>query len=476
MPLVDLNALNSAVGDINLYNGLDALATSEILTNLIELEPQSGPIYRFERALQAPAMEMMLRGFKIDRNAHERQILRLEAELKRLDDIIQQIARAIWGKPLNPNSRDQLMDFFYNHIGIEPIITSVKGQAKRQMNHDVLERIGNYFNARLIVNAILAYRDRAKSLSVLTSDIDSDWRIRTSYNIAKTTTGRFSSSKSLLGTGLNQQNITESLRHIFIADEGKVLCGIDLEQAESREVGWLCWILFGDDKYLNACEAGDLHTTVSRMIWPELGWTSDTKQDRKIAERPYYRHMSYRDLSKRAGHGSNYRLAPRSMATHLKIPVKMAVDFQDRYFSAFKGIHKYHHWIAAELQRKQRLTTVFGRTRDFFGRPKDDDVIRSAIAFMPQSATADRLNLAMLRIWRYMPEVQLLSQLHDAVYFQFDENLDHNLIINKALNLINIPLTYNNRTFTVPGEAKIGRNWGNYHPEKNPNGLRKVKL
>src|SRR5574337_920692 len=112
--------------------------------------------------------------------------------------------------------------------------------------------------ARPIVAAILARRDLAKQLQVLKTEIDPDWHLRTSYNIGGTTTTRFSSSKTPEGTGNNLQNITESLRHICIAEKGYKLYGIDLEQAESREVGLICGLLFGDWRYLDACEAGDL--------------------------------------------------------------------------------------------------------------------------------------------------------------------------------------------------------------------------
>jgi len=165
------------------------------------------------------------------------------------------------------------------------------------------------------------------------------------------------------------------------------------------------------------------------------------------------------------------------MARHLKVPTKVMEDFQSRYFEAFPCIPRWHRWVAERLQRDGVLVTPFGRRRQFFGRSNDDATLRKAIAFSPQSSTGDRLNLGLWRIWHYMPEVQLLAQVHDAVYFQYREGDDEQAIISRALWLIsNVPLSAGGRTFLVPGEAKIGWNWGSFdpkRPEKNPDGLAK---
>lgn len=54
-------------------------------------------------------------------------------------------------------------------------------------------------------------------------------------------------------------------------------------------------------------ESGDLHTANARRIWArELPWTGDILQDRRIADRPFYRDFSYRDMAKRGSHLSNF--------------------------------------------------------------------------------------------------------------------------------------------------------------------------
>lgn len=476
MPIIDTSTLQPGIvlpENEQIYNGLDCCITIEVLDALHDLAvPQ---VYNFTRALQAPVLDMMQRGFLVDSYERQKGIETLTAEIERLTALLNRFAYAVWDKPLKANSPKMLQDFFYGHMKIPEIWTSKKGERKLSLDREALEKLDNYFHARPFVATILALRDAVKQLSVLRTEIDFDGRMRTSYNVAGTETGRFSSSTNAFGTGTNLQNITSSLRKMFIADPGYKICGIDLEQAESREVGWLSGTICGDWSYLDACYSGDLHTLVARTAWPELDWPGDPKGDRRVADSPFYRHLTYRDMAKKLGHGSNYRGQPFTMARHAKLPVAVTEQFQRRYFERFPGIPKWHRWVAQQLQTTHRLVTPFGRERTFFGRANDDSTLREAIAFSPQSATADRLNLVLWRVWHYMPHIQLLAQVHDALYFQYPEHLDEVEIITQALSLFEIELESDGHKLIVPGEAKVGWNWGNHDSSSNPDGLAKWK-
>lgn len=456
-----------------IYNGLDCMVTAEVFQKVKAQHNRLSVIYDFERALQAPALEMMLRGFRVDDYERRKAVKDLKSTIYRLDAMLKRYADAVWGKGLNPRSTSQLQDFFYNALHLPEQWISQKGVRKLSMNRETLEKLEVYFHAMPIISCIMAIRDATKQLEVLEKKVDRDGRMRTSYNIAGTETGRWSSSSSAEGTGGNLQNIPPKLRRVFIADAGYKLCGIDLEQAESREIGWRCGVLFDDWSYLDACERGDLHTTTAKLVWPGLGWTGQSGPDRRIAERPFYREFSYRDMAKRGGHGTNYYGTPWTMARHLKVPVRIMEKFQRDYFSAYPCIPKFHQWVAQELQTHQTLSTPFGRERHFFGRPNDDATLREAIAYCGQSPTGDRMNLGLWRIWKHMgKEVQLLAQVHDAVYFQYKETADESAIVRQALNLIQVFLSHRTRSFTIPGEAKTGWNWG-IHSTANPDGLKK---
>lgn len=450
----------------NLYCGLDSCVTREVFGEIHpQLDANSANIYSFERALQAPYLEIMRRGFAVDATARAHAAEGLSVRLTALQQQLNEYAIAVWSRPLNPQSHKQLLSFFYDSMKLPVKLISIKGIRKASMNREVLEKHEEYLYARPIISTILRFREIKKQLEVFETEIDSDGRFRTSYNIAGTETGRPSSSENAFGTGGNAQNIAPNLRYVFVADSGWKLCVIDLEQVEARDVGFFEGCLFGDWSFLDACEGGDLHSSNARLIWPELPWTGENRRDREIADRQFYRDFSYRDMAKRGSHLSNYSGTAWTASRALKVPLPIMEEFQARYCRgldcAYPAHARWWNWTATQLQTTHQLVTPFGRQRLFFGRPGDDTTLREAIAYLPQSTTADRMNLGLWRVWRHMPSIQLLAQTYDSITFQYPESSSEDSIISQALDLIKVNLTApNGRNYVVPGEAKIGWNWG----------------
>ena len=498
----------SQIENDQIYCGLDSCLTLEIHEALERIfgDREMG-IYNFERAVQAPYLEIMLRGFLVDHMERHLAAADLRKSIAELRDLLDRFARAIWDKPLNPNSPQQLKAFLYGAMHLPEVWLNFKGERKVSTNREALEKCSAYIHALPVVNTILAIRDLKKQLNTFETEIDSDGRFRASYNVAGTESGRPSSSENAYGTGGNAQNIAAPLRYVFTADPGWKLCVIDLEQVEARDVGFFCGCLFDDWSFLDACEGGDLHTSNAMLIWPERPWPKgDKKACRELAEQPFYRDFSFRDMAKRGSHLSNYSGTAFTASRALKVPLPIMEEFQARYCRgrpasgltpaispAYPCIPRWWGWTAEQLQTKQFITTPFGRKRHFFGRPDDDATLREAIAFLPQSTTADRMNLGLWRVWKYMPEVQLLAQTYDSITFQFrDVPGEEERVIRKALKLIEVELRApNGRKYVVPGEAKTGWNWGPEVteddiararksdakvPRLNPEGLRKWKL
>jgi len=71
------------------------------------------------------------------------------------------------------------------------------------------------------------------------------------------------------------------------------------------------------------------------------------------------------------------------------------------------------------------------------------------------------MNLGLWRAWKYERRIELLAQTYDSITFQYPEHLDEAEIIGRVLELIKVELVApNGRKYTVPGEAKVGWNWG----------------
>lgn len=454
------------------YCGLDTCLTIEIFDAISpQLDNITNSTYRFSMDLMGPCLEMNMRGVLIDPIARDKAVELYKKDLQHVTGNLNTILIDGLGLQLNWNSHQQLKHLFYEVMGLPPIKKrNSKGEWAPTVDRDALEKLAeSYFVAKPIISHILVAKDIAKKISVLTTEIDEDGRIRTSFNIGGTDTGRLSSSLSDFGTGTNLQNVEERLRRVFIADPGYKFTYIDLEQAESRAVGAIIWNEFHDGTYLDACESSDLHTYVARLAFPELAWTGDLKKDKLIAEQPFYRQHSYRHMAKVLGHGSNYSGQPGTMEKHTKISRDVIKGFQTRYFTAFPFILKWHEKVEQTIRHEGKMTNLMGRKRHFFGRRNDPTTHRAAIAYDPQGSVANILNTGMLRLWRARLS-QLLLQVHDAVLTQHLEG-DEDNVVPKECELLKIPIELSyGRTLVIPSEALVGWNWAKA-TQDNPNGL-----
>lgn len=506
--------------------------------------PHARTAYSFVRAMQGPAMDMMRRGVAINARVRQDETTRYELKRDKAQALLDRLADAVWGpeeyvevikdrelftpigkrgqplaprwrtirtelprvrpRGLNAGSGKQCLAFF--NIALQrPVEYEIrktingrertptandkalrKWQEQRFKGPGIPARDTNFYPvqmARPFVNLILTIRDMDKNLQVLKTPLEPNARISCSYNVAGTENWRWSSSANAFGRGTNLQNITPSMRRMFCADNGYWFCSTDLEQAESYVVAGLVWQVTGDDGYWKAILSGDLHTAVCRMAWPEMGWNGDKDHDRAIADGMYPDlGMSYRDVAKRIGHGSNYNGSAWGIAAAVGIPVHVVEDFQRRYFKAFPALRDWHKWVKQQLLEHQYLDTPLGTRRWFFGRPDTDDVLREAIACVPQGTVAKLLNLVMWKCWaRSLPgdpfdvrnplPIELLLQNHDAFAFQTKTTNDLPSILHEVnaefLN-ISIPLIRGDeqRTMNIPGEFVTGFNWA--YKDKDP--------
>ena len=444
------------------YCGMDCCLTGEIEEKTEpQLSPETRAIYDFEMECLAPALVMMLRGIRVDPERKWELIKTLEKRYNRVRWVLDRLAVEVWEEGLNPHSPLKIMEFFYDRMKIPTVYVFIKGEKKRSSNEEALGKIKNYYWAKPFVNCIREAREIRKKIAVLRSGVDRDNRMRCSFNVGATETGRWSSSKNWRTGGTNLQNITPEMREVFIADEDYLLVYPDLEQAEARVVAYLS----RDPAYMEACESkDDLHTAVARMIWPTLPWTGDPQQDRKVAEGSFWRHFSYRDMSKRGGHATNYGATAWTLARVLNVDQKVAWAFQDAYFAAFPGIRRWHLAVQRQLQETAIFTTTLGRRRMFFGRRFDDTTLREAIAYEPQSVVGDLLNQGLLEVWKEQDlgtggrDFQVLGQVHDAILGQVLE-AEAETILSRTLYLMTIPVPFDDREMTIPVDVKVGYNW-----------------
>lgn len=496
------------------YNALDITGTREVHDALFpRLDSLTARTYAFERAVQGPALTMMRRGILVDTEARKAAVKALKADQRKLIKTLASMPKIkkVWdryekvtgackkatrkdgkhkwekGVPDTPNrkcvdcgrSRMKLTVFnpgsshdknhlFYDLFGLKPIKNKT---GVVSTDDDVLEKIGAKFPEHYpITSAIREVQGYTKQIGFLNAKLGPDGRFYSTFNVGAAWTGRFSSSKNPFGLGGNAQNIAERARSMFMADPGYDICYADLEQAESRVVAYLS----GDEEYIEAHKSGDVHTYVCRLIWPELPWTGNLKEDKKIASaNPPWDTApghSWRFQAKRIQHGSNYGLSPFGIAMIAHIPFAEAQRAYRMYFTAFPYIKQWHNRIRAIVHAGEPLINPLGRRIRLFGRPWDPHTFKQGLSFIPQSTVADIINLALWQVWKNLDPnlVQLLAQVHDALLFQFPRGKVE--AVRQVLDFMTLPLDINGRTMVIPTEAAIGRNWGkkNTDPKKGP--------
>lgn len=454
-------------------DNMNTMALKELFDGGL-LPDWSKPTFRYSELVLGPMMTMMRRGVKIDLAKRDELVKDLEARRQKLVEIFDHICVSLFGTTINFDSSPQLKVLFYSFLAIPEQSRNVKGESKVGAGREILERIiKDYPRGNPFAKLILGIRELDGHIDTLTKKLSPTNRFHCSYNIAGTETFRLSSSEHPLRMGSNSQNIPPSARKAFVADDGYTFFQADQQGAEAKLVAYLS----GDENYIRAVENSDVHTMVAAMVF---GFA----EERALAEQLYVRDKTYRDITKKGAHGSNYYGKPYTIARQLGVETAIAETFQAKYFKKFPGITAWHAWCAKQLQEKGYMENVFGMRRTFWGRRYDDATLREFIAAGPQSAVGVLTNLGLYNLWlKYEGKpgapVQILMNGHDAAIGQFKTSMAAELIP-EILACLRIPFVVqdiygNKREVTIPFDMEVGSNWGKHDPANNPEGLKKWK-
>lgn len=475
-----------------LYNCIDAAVTlkvwNQINHELVADEPGYEPIYRQTMDLYEPVIFMSTRGLKIEREA-------LEAEKQRVTDSIREkqaeLDKMTEGK-LNPMSPKSCQSYFYGYLGLQPYLNN----GKITTDDTAMTRIARkgYKEASLVQEIRRLNKLFSTYLDVR---VDPDGRIRASWNLRGTREGRLSSSENIFGTGLNFQNLHPQFKNFIVADPGYAFVEIDKKQAEWVIVAYLS----GDARMIEAIEKGlDPHLYTASLLTgasmdslaeeakiighntdPDLIFQLREERCKRLLEEAKFlpRTMTGRQAGKKGNHGLNYREGYTKFALLNEIPEKDAKPIVFGYRDIYCNLPLWWEQTENELRRTRILTNCFGRVRRFLGE-WNDDLIRAAIAFRPQSTSVDLVNRGMTAIYYdkhdYMHPLELGAQVHDSLLIQFPLG-DWYSMAKCCIQMhehLNPTLEYHGRRFTIDSEIKVGLNWGGYDEKSNRGGMTEV--
>lgn len=203
--LKDYNKMPQDVHQYWTYNCKDAVITYEASWELERLIREANLInqFAFRMTMLEHTNTTMLRGVRIDQKRRGETAGALWEAIDKLEHIIHHVC----GAPINVGSPKQMQEFFYGELGLVPILH--KKTKRPTLDDDALTRIGQ---REPVLKPLLDLIAQKRSLGVFLSTfclmpLDTDGRMRTSYNVAGTETFRLSSSENAFGSGGNLQNI-----------------------------------------------------------------------------------------------------------------------------------------------------------------------------------------------------------------------------------------------------------------------------
>lgn len=373
-------------------------------------EPQLKVLYNMER-----------RGILIDVDyLHESDLL-LQKEM---EAVAAEMSRLV-GTPINPGSADQMKKLLFEDLGLQPLAYTPTG--KPQLREDDIDILAAKHpdtpELKLIVEYRKASKARGTTCEGLMLRIDSDGRLRTTYNNTMLT-GRISSSDP------NLQNIKKVdedpyvFRQAFVAAPGCVFVDADYSQLEVR----LLAELSGDEDMQGAIQNGlDVHSFVTAKV---MGRPYD--EVAKLVKAKDKAMVAARNGNKAVTFGLAYGQTEFGLADKLGVSVEKAREIMEFYFSAMPGIRSYvegtlefaHKWgfvqtICGRFRRLSKLKSNNWRER----KHAENQAINTPI----QGSAADIVKKSMIALefdeWLKSMGVKLLLQVHDELLFEVPEEV-----------------------------------------------------
>lgn len=426
------------------YNCFDCAVTYEVSQKLEEeLEENDLSSFFFYHLMPSlySVTAMSNRGIAVDQFKREQMAKEKRA---RLAEILTKI-HTLAGGEINPDSSKQMQEFLYDKLRLPQQTNYQTGRATA--NEEALVALKKAAPQHSdIIDSILEYRSTRVLLSTfLESGLSTDGRMRSSFNLCGTVTGRLSSSQTLFGEGGNLQNIPEDVRQIYIPDPGKVLIVSDLSQAEFRFVVWDAPMLEIVERY-RADPSFDIHSENAKRLFGQV--TSEL-----------------RNKAKPIAHGGNYKIGPRKASKVYDLTYNEAKEKLELYRQVVPEVQRWWANVQQEMVEKRFTRNPMGRKRVFFDRVTEDETHRQALSWRAQSTVADLINRALWLLDEMLPSgCSVLLQIHDEIVVQCPpERVGEVLPIIKTVMEYPIVFPGVDTPMVIPTEPRVGGSWYKGH-------------
>ncbi len=383
--------------------------------------------------------DMERSGFLVDGGA----LARFGRELSDTIDRLEQRIYAAAGQQFNINSPKQLGKVLFEDLGLPH---GKKTKTGWSTNADVLEKLKDH----PLVADVLTYRQYAKLKSTyadgLLKVIDPDGRIRTSFQMTVTATGRLSSTEPNLQNIPTRTELGSKMREMFVAAPGHVLVDADYSQIELRLLAHIS----GDTAMQQAFLSGaDFHTVTAARVF-------HVPQDQVTHQ--------MRSRAKAVNFGIVYGISAFSLSQDIGVTMQEAKEYMDRYFATYTGVKQYMTDVVDKAREQGYVETLWHRRRALPELKSSNFNMRSfgervALNMPIQGTAADIIKLAMVRVHSRLAReglaARLIMQVHDELIVECPEEeaprvealLQQEM---QGVAELSVPLL---------AEAHTGRNW-----------------
>lgn len=388
--------------------------------------------------------DMEQAGFYVDRKALYDFGESLNGDIARLQESIWQHA----GHEFNINSPKQLGEVLFEELMLP---SGKKTKTGWSTNVDVMEKLRG---KHPIVDEVLEYRTLTKLKSTyadgLLKVIGEGGRIRSSFQMTVTATGRLSSTEPNLQNIPVRKKLGAEIRKMFVAGPDMVLVDADYSQIELRLLAHIS----GDEAMRDAFLSGeDFHTvTAARVFGVPIKDVTPTLRSR----------------AKAVNFGIVYGISAFSLAQDIGVYPNEAKAYMDAYLDKYHGVRDYMEKIKAQAREAGYVETLFHRRRYLPELKSSNFNVRSfgervALNMPVQGTAADIIKLAMVNVHRRLKEeklqARLILQVHDELIVecpQQEAERVRELLEQEMENAVqlSVPLT---------AEAHIGHSWAEAH-------------
>ena len=289
------------------------------------------------------------------------------------------------GKDFNPNSTVQLRSLLFDYLGLHP--TGKKtGTGANSTDAEVL---GELSSQSEVPGLILDIRQRSKIkntyLDKIIPQLDRDRRLRTSFNLHGTTSGRLSSSGKLNMQQLPRDN--PAVKGCIKATHGHKIVAMDLTTAEV----YVAAVLAKDKALMDVFRSGgNFHSSIAKTVFRLPCEVEDVAS----------LFSKERQAAKAVTFGIMYGAGPKKISEQVTkdsgtfFSQSEAKEVIDDYFQSFHALKKWINDNHRFIEQNGFVYSFFGRKRRLPNVKSSDagiksHSIRSGLNFLVQSAASD---------------------------------------------------------------------------------------